>query len=147
MIADAEETIHDPLSSTIYPLTPGVPMSDFMTARLPEDSTNGLPDGVTIEPYVVIKDSLDPERMSVRFVIGADTPDKAFAFARNPALIDEGMRSVRKEGLASPGVNGHAIPIPCDVHGDPLANPMGAVDPDDKQRYYYSITYHYLGED
>ena len=122
-------------------------MSDFMTARLPAETENGLPDGITIETPDVIKDRNDPDRMSVKFIIGADAPDKAFAFAGDPVLIDEGMRIVRKEGLMAPGVNGPAIPIPCDVHGTPLANPMGTINPADKQRYYYSVTYQYLGED
>jgi len=122
-------------------------MSDFMTTRLSETAESNLPDDVTIEMATVIKDRNDPDRMSVRFVIGAGTPDRAFAFARDPALVEEGMRIVRKEGLASPGVNSSTIPTPCDAKGELTANPMGAFDPTQQQRCYYSVTYQYLGED
>lgn len=122
-------------------------MSDFFTARLEEPTDSALPPGMTLENVVVLKDRNNPERMSVRFVIGAETPDKAFAFARDPVLIDEGMSMVRKEGLAAPGVNASAIPVPCNQKGETIANPMGTIDPNVQQRYFYSITYDYLGED
>jgi len=120
-------------------------MSDFMTARLPDES--GLPEGITILTPTVLKDRTDPDRMSVQFIVGADSPDKAFAFARDSRLIEEGLQIVRKEGLAAPGVNGSAIPVACNEKGEPVTNPMGTIDPNLRERYWYMITYQYLGED
>ena len=120
-------------------------MPDIMTQTMPPEAE--LPGGKEIVTATVIKDKMDSTRMSVRFIIGADTPDKAFSFARDPALIEEGLRLVRKEGLLSPGVTGSAIPVACDEKGEVSRNPMGVIDPNVRQRYHYSITYEYLGED
>lgn len=121
-------------------------MSDFMTARLPE-SESDLPAGIEIVSTTVLKDRTDPERMSVKFVIAADSPAQARRFTQEPALINEGLRIVRREGLASPGINESGIPVACDETGEPSGNPMGTIDPNVARRYFYTVTYRYLGED
>ena len=120
-------------------------MPDFMTQSMPTETD--VPGSADITNTTVIKDKMDSTRMSVRFIVAADTPDKAFAFAQDPALINEGIRIVRKEGLLSPGVTGPAIPVACNENGEVSRNPMGVIDPNVRQRYHYSITYEYLGED
>ncbi len=122
-------------------------MSDFMTHPMPTEFETQNPGNVAIVETTVIKDRMDSTRMSVRFLVAADSPAIAFAFARESALMDEGLRLVRKEGLFSPGVSGLAMPMPCNEKGEPSTNPMGAIDPKVKQRYHYSVTYDYLGED
>lgn len=120
-------------------------MSDFMTQTMPTDTESA--GGAEIVATTVIKDKMDSTRMSVRFIVASDSPAAAFAFAQEPALMNEGLRLVRKEGLLSPGVTGPAIPIACNEKGETSANPMGTIDPSAKRRYCYSVTYEYLGED
>lgn len=122
-------------------------MPDFMTQAMPTETESELSGNVEIVNTTVIKDTMDSTRMSVRFVVGADSPSIAFAFAQDSALISEGLRLVRKEGLLSPGVTGSAIPVACNEKGEPSGSPMGVIDPNVKRRYYYSVTYGYLGED
>lgn len=121
-------------------------MPDFMTATMPEPEP-GMPGGVEIVKTTVIRDKMDSARMSVRFIVAADSPSVAYGFAQDSALINEGLRLVRKEGLLSPGVTGSAIPVACNENGESSANPMGTIDPNAKRKYCYSITYEYLGED
>jgi hypothetical protein len=122
-------------------------MPDVMSSPTEMETNQKNPENVEIVETTVIKDRMDSARMSVRFIVAADSPAVAFAFAQESALMEEGLRLVRKEGLLSPGVSGQALPIPCNENGEPSANPMGVIDPNAKQRYYYSVTYDYLGED
>ena len=126
-------------------------MSDFMTQPKPteveSETEYKMPGNAGIVETTVLKDRMDSTRMSVRFIVAADSPAIAFAFAQESALMDEGLRLVRKEGLIAPGVSGPVLPIPCNEKGEPSANPMGVIDPNAKQRHYYSVTYAYLGED
>ena len=101
-----------------------------------------------IKQTSLVKDPMDSTRMDVIFLIAAETPDKAFALAGDPRLLEEGFRLVRKEGLLAPGIMDHGIPVPCDEQGSPI-QPAGAVTPAPvgTQVFYYSVTYKYLGED
>lgn len=122
-------------------------MPDFMTTTMPSETESLISDGVEIVKTTVIRDNMDSTRMSVRFIVAADSPSVAYGFALDSALINEGLRIVRKEGLLSPGVTSSAIPIACNETGESSTNPMGTIDPSVKRKYYYSITYEYLGED
>jgi hypothetical protein len=104
-------------------------------------------EGVKVEDATLIKNRMEPNEMSVRFLLSADSPEKAYSFATDPALVAEGIRLVSREGLLAAGITERGIPVSCDAQGNPSATLAGSVEKNPNRRYYYLITHKYLGGD
>jgi len=118
-------------------------MSHAMSFEAETDTS--LMEGVKVEDVTLFPNKMEPNEMSVRFLISADAPEKAYSFAMDPALVTEGIRLVSREGLLAAGITERGIPISCDAKGTPSASLAGLVEKN--QRYYYLITHKYLGGD
>ena len=118
-------------------------MSHAMSFEAETDTS--LMEGVKVEDVTLFPNKMEPNEMSVRFLISADAPEKAYSFAMDPALVTEGIRLVSREGLLAAGITERGIPISCDAKGMPSASLAGLVEKN--QRYFYLITHKYLGGD
>lgn len=117
-----------------------------MSSHLMNETEEPVRDeNAAIESCRVTESRADSSQMTVEFLISADSTEKAHAFARDPVLVEEGIRLVRKNGLASPGINERGIPVMCDANGKPLGNPMGAIERKPNRKYFYRVIHTYLG--
>jgi hypothetical protein len=91
----------------------------------------------------------DPSRMDIVFILESLNPYAAFAYARQPDLMEFGAKLCRGDGLVEVGLSDQGIPIACDQNGTPLADLQEnlVIDPkaEPGKLYYYSVTYKYLG--
>ena len=116
-----------------------------MSTTLPNGTDTLFSGNVKIERTVLIEDKMDTSQIAVDFLISADSPVEAYAFCMDSALVAEGERLVRQKGLSSPGITERGIPVSCDETGKRLGSPIGTIDPQAAQRYFYTITHKYLG--
>jgi hypothetical protein len=108
-----------------------------------------LPEGVEVVKVDVIKQILEPDRLSVAVVLKGTSIPALLSAADAPGILANCLDLCRKEGLHRPALNDKSRPTPCDKQGKPLpaAKLYEPVDTKAKTTYYYRINYMFLGND
>ena len=102
-------------------------------------------DFVSVKPTV---DNADADRVTVVFVVKANTMHAAMMAAKSEEVIQRGIREARQKGLGtSTGISGVGVAMPCDKDGKLFENHAPPETEDPHAVFYATITHVFMGGD